>query len=285
MLRSVQSLHRCNILATDGIAGRVRDVIFDDRTWSVLYWVVDTGTLLTRRLILMSREAIGKPDWTLEYLPVILSRQEVIGEASAAPDLPARRQYLNEGLRFPACECLWPPGWYYVPLTMSSLDNESEDAELNCEGKQLNAHVQSSGEIIRSAVHATDGEVGSVEDFLVDVDRWTIRYMILNTTFRTSAGATAVPVRLVSGVNAARKSVFLNASLGVIRYSQGYEITVDAKDEFHVRRQVAARAVHRGAAATEFLAGQTALPSSGGAAKRGQSSQPDVRSVVGEERR
>src|SRR5512135_853615 len=215
MLRSVQSLHRCNILATDGIAGRVQDVIFDERTWSVLYWVIDTGTLLTRRLILQSREAIGKPDWTLEYLPVILSRQEVIGGASAAPDMPARRRYLNEGLRFPACECLWPPGWYYVPLTMSSLDNESDDAELHWGGKLL----QSSGEIIRSAVHATDGEIGSVEDFLVDVDRWTIRYIILNTTFRTSAGTTAVPVRLVSGVNAAERSVYLKASMGVIRYS------------------------------------------------------------------
>ncbi len=236
MLRSVQSLHRCNILATDGIAGRVQDVVFDDRTWSVLYWVVDTGALLSRSLILLSRDVIGKPDWTLEYLPVVLSKREVIEGTGADHGLPTARRYVKEALRYPGCECLWPPGWYYVPLIITSPDDDCDDTESICEGKQIDSRRLRSGEVLGYSVQATDGAIGVLGDILVDVDRWTVRYLTISTPFRSPGGTTAVPVRLVSGVSVAERRVNLKTSKAVIRYSQGYETSVDANEQFHVRR-------------------------------------------------
>jgi sporulation protein YlmC with PRC-barrel domain len=30
-------------------------------------------------------------------------------------------------------------------------------------------------------IHATDGEIGHVEDFIIDDETWTIRYLVVNT--------------------------------------------------------------------------------------------------------
>ncbi|MDP3614800.1 MAG: PRC-barrel domain-containing protein, partial [Rubrivivax sp.] len=63
MLRSTQDLQAFSIGATDGRIGDIRDFYFDDRAWVVRYLVVDTGTWLSSRLVLISPIALGRPSW------------------------------------------------------------------------------------------------------------------------------------------------------------------------------------------------------------------------------
>ena len=54
MLRSVKELTGYKILATDGEIGRVHDFYFDNQNWIMRYLVVDTGTWLPGRRVLLS---------------------------------------------------------------------------------------------------------------------------------------------------------------------------------------------------------------------------------------
>src|ERR1019366_3948857 len=58
MLRSMNDLEDCAIRATDGIIGQVKDLYFDDKAWVIRYLVVDTGTWLSSRKVLISPIAI-----------------------------------------------------------------------------------------------------------------------------------------------------------------------------------------------------------------------------------
>jgi len=62
MLRSMKDLEGYGIRATDGTIGHVKDFCFDDHTWVVRYLVVETGSWLSSRKVLISPIAIGHPD-------------------------------------------------------------------------------------------------------------------------------------------------------------------------------------------------------------------------------
>jgi hypothetical protein len=55
LLRTTNDLFDCTIGATDGPIGRVKDCYFDAETWVIRYLVVDTGTWLSSRKVLVPR--------------------------------------------------------------------------------------------------------------------------------------------------------------------------------------------------------------------------------------
>jgi hypothetical protein len=61
------------IAASDGQIGTVSDFLFDDRTWKVRWLVVDTGTWLSGRMVLIHPSAIGQADYERRQLPVALT--------------------------------------------------------------------------------------------------------------------------------------------------------------------------------------------------------------------
>jgi len=75
MLRGISDLRRFTIAATDGTLGRVGDVYFDDRSWSVRHLVVDAGEWLPGRRVLVSPIAVRSSAPTT--LHVALSKQEL----------------------------------------------------------------------------------------------------------------------------------------------------------------------------------------------------------------
>ena len=87
MLRTTNDLIDCTISATDGCVGRIKDCYFDDQTWVVRYLVVDTGTWLSRRLVLIPPSTIVSPDWPKQVLAVGFTRQQV----EDCPDIDTHR--------------------------------------------------------------------------------------------------------------------------------------------------------------------------------------------------
>ncbi len=54
MLRNATALEKCTIGATDGHVGKVPDLYFDDQQWVVRYLVVNSGSWLMNRAVLIS---------------------------------------------------------------------------------------------------------------------------------------------------------------------------------------------------------------------------------------
>jgi hypothetical protein len=74
MLRSATHLHGFTLRAIDGEIGKVDHLYFDDESWAIRYLVVNTGTWLDDRLVLISPFAIGQTDLASKQLEVRLTK-------------------------------------------------------------------------------------------------------------------------------------------------------------------------------------------------------------------
>jgi hypothetical protein len=107
MLRSMKDLENYAIRATDGIIGHVKDFYFDDGTWVVRYLVVETGSWLSSRKVLISPMAIGHPEWTGRVLPVSITKEQVKNSPDIDTDRPVSRQHERQYLEYYGYPFYW----------------------------------------------------------------------------------------------------------------------------------------------------------------------------------
>ena len=69
MLHDLKELIGSSVIAIDGEMGKVRNFLFDDLSWTVLYLVVDVGIWGEHRAVVLPIAAVERPDWEGEGLP------------------------------------------------------------------------------------------------------------------------------------------------------------------------------------------------------------------------
>src|SRR5271166_7106948 len=96
MLLSIKQLYGEKLGASDGEIGHVKDFYFDDQDWAVRYVVVDTGSWLPGRQVLLSPHAFGSLAPAGKTLAVNLTRKQVENSPAIELHKPVSRQYEEE---------------------------------------------------------------------------------------------------------------------------------------------------------------------------------------------
>ncbi len=189
MLRNVNDLRGFAILATDGVIGEVDDLYFDDENWAVRYLIGDTGGWLAGRKVLISPYAIGQPNWERRELPVKLSKAQVEGSPDIDTQKPVSRQHeahYSSYYGYPyywGSEGLWGLGTYPGILPADSPAEKEETTKTSAWAQgDADAHLRSCRELAGYHIQALDGDIGHVEDILVEDRTWAIRYLTVNTS-------------------------------------------------------------------------------------------------------
>ena len=118
MLEVGSALKGYAIEASDGRIGTVGDFLFDDRTWKVRWLVVDTGTWLTGRKVLVHPSAIGRADYERRELSVSLTKSQVKGSPDILQDQPVSQQMERRLYDYYG----WDPYWGDNYFGMGSMD-------------------------------------------------------------------------------------------------------------------------------------------------------------------
>jgi uncharacterized protein YrrD len=190
MLRSVNDLRGLTIRATDDEIGKVDQFLFDDVHWTIRYMVVNTGGWLLKELVLISPRSIEAVAWEERRVEVSLTRQQVESAPDIYTDQPVSRQ-MEEQL---ASYYNYQPYWYGPGLwgatgfpfglgvgagyTAAAMAAEHERA---AEAPHGDPHLRSTHEVKGYRIHASDGEIGHVDDFVMDDETWSIRYLVVDT--------------------------------------------------------------------------------------------------------
>lgn len=198
MLKLLKDLQGYAIRATDGDVGTVKDFYFDDERWVVRYLVVETGSWLSSRRVLISPVSIGHPEHGDKVLPVSITREQVKNSPDIDTDKPVSRQHeldYNQYYGYPAywdSVGLWGAGGLpgmslpdggILPLDMASEGQATAYAAAREEGhRHDDPHLRSAHEVTGYHIKATDGEVGHVQGFLIDDASWAIRYLSVDTS-------------------------------------------------------------------------------------------------------
>jgi len=184
MQYSVKDLKGYAIGATDGDIGNLDDFYFDDESWTIRYLVAETGNWLINSKVLISPFALGKADLSRKRLNVTLTKKQVEESPSIDTDKPVSRQYEAAYLDYYGFPYYWggPALWGPMPYPQLSLASQMRNEEARAEREEANDwHLRSADKVTGYHIEATDGDIGHIEDFIVDDETWQIRYMVVDT--------------------------------------------------------------------------------------------------------
>lgn len=176
------------IEARDGTVGSVQDAYFDDERWAVRYLVVDTGGWLPGRKVLVSPASLVPGDAGSDAIRAELTREQVEKAPGIDEDPPISRVLEEAHARYYGYPYYWtgPYLWGAAPLPMAVPPAGQAPRLHEREGRAAQqraeqSHLRSSAEVVGYSIRAADGEIGHVEDFLVDDESWQIADMVVDT--------------------------------------------------------------------------------------------------------
>lgn len=230
VIRAIADLTGDAILARDGRIGAVDDIYFDDAKWAVRYFVVDTGNWLPRK-VLISPASLAPLEGGADHLRADLTKQQVEGAPAAGEHPPVSRTLEEAHAKYYGYTQYWagPYLWGAVPFPHAALppladatapqraegraSRQRHESELRAAEKRArDSRLRSASEVTGYRILASDGEIGRVEDFVVDDADWSISDMVVDTNAWLPGGKVLVPPSAISGIDWERGEVRVRLS-------------------------------------------------------------------------
>lgn len=227
MLRNVRSLVGYAIRATDGDLGRVDEFYFEDHTWTIRYLVVETGNWLSGRKVLLSPVALGEADLESRTFDANLTMQQVRESPDIDTARPISRQhevdlhghyawqmYSGSGLS---------TGGMLTPAVSPVMFEPAEAGEdIPAQTEQDDPHLRSTRAVASYHIHATDGDLGRVADYIIDDETWQVRFLVVETGNWLSGRSVLIAPHWIKSVEWGESKVIIDLSREEIKSSPAY---------------------------------------------------------------
>jgi hypothetical protein len=236
VLRNTSAIKGYIIAANDGHLGTVSDFLFDDVTWLVRWLVVECGTWLSGRKVLLPASVLGHLDPERSQFSVRLTKQEVKDSPNIDARRPVSRQMEASVYDYYGWSPYWASGFYLggreyrldykpgaagpIPVRLSTLREENIAASRRGDD---DPHLRSIGEVVGYHIHADDGRIGHVEDFLLEEADWSIHYLVVDTKNWWPGKRVLVSPRSVTAIDWADNLVNINVGRQRVKNSPAYD--------------------------------------------------------------
>ncbi len=231
MKRSINSLLGYTIKGTDGEIGKVEEFYFEDRTSTIRYMVVKTGGWFSGKKVLISPEAFQNPEWDSKTFSVNLTQEKIKNSPDIDTDKPVSRQqeelmrgyYSWPGYYEYGMYGYWGVGmWGYPAVEESAVEKEMNQMKAT-EHANDNLHLRSTHEVKGYDIHATDGDIGDVEDFIIDDATWKIHFLVVDTGDWFPGKKVLISPDWIKEINWENSEVTVNASVEQVKNSPEYD--------------------------------------------------------------
>jgi len=180
MLTKATALTGYRLDGLDGEIGELRDFYFDDRKWAIRYLVADTGDWLTGRQVLLSPCALAAVIHKAHAIAINLTQQQIEDSPELRCNMPVSRQTEEAYHGYFG----WPKYWAdpYMRRSCPNPVHEGTTSETALLGDQAgDLQLHNTAAVSGYEIQAGDGDIGNVEDFIIDDVAWAIRYLIVDT--------------------------------------------------------------------------------------------------------
>ncbi|GJL70713.1 MAG: hypothetical protein NPIRA06_33480 [Nitrospirales bacterium] len=243
MLKTLMDMRGYRLRAIDKDLGSVEDFYFDDQLWEIRYLVADTGNWLPGRKVLIAPEALEPSDWEDKVFPLTLTSTEIEDSPGLETDLPFSLQKEKELRLFYKWREYWDDDIFIQPsgfTPMSVPGGEAIEPVLK-DGRNIsgrlngNPHLRSANEVQGYYIGANDGEIGHVDDFIVDDTSWQIRYLIVDTQKWLPGKKVLMAPKWVSFIDWDKHTVAVDMPRDTIEKSPEYDPNQPIDREYEVR--------------------------------------------------
>ncbi|MGD0330975.1 MAG: PRC-barrel domain-containing protein [Nitrososphaeria archaeon] len=221
MMLKVKTLKGYKLDSLDGEIGKVKEFYFDDKHWTIRYLVADSGNWLTGRQVLISPYALGAVNKEEQNIAINLTKKQIEDSPPIDSDKPVSRQVEESYYKYYG----WPPYWFgpYMWGNYPSIEHNREKwKEFTQAVKKWNPHLRSTDAVSGYHIQAYDGEIGHVEDFIIDDETWAIRYLIIDTQNWWPGKEVLVSPKWIKRVSWSESKVFVNLTREDIKQSPEY---------------------------------------------------------------
>jgi len=228
MLRSIKQLYGDELRATDGDIGRIKDFYFDDQNWAVRYVVVDTGSWLSGRLVLISPHVFTNFDLDGVCRGVNLTRKQIEDSPGYDSEKPVSRQYEDEYYRYYGWPNYWMGGglWGMSGFPMIAPYMEERPAEPASEpissSKRGDVHLRSTLALNGYHIQTNEGAIGHVIDFIIDHETWAICHVVVETGHWYSGKEIVISPKQIVRISYDESKVFVSVTKEAILKAPEY---------------------------------------------------------------
>lgn len=221
MLCKAKTVKGYRLEGYDGEVGKVMEFYFDDRHWTIRYLVADTGRWLTDRQVLISPYALVDISRAERHITVNLTKKQIEESPPLSSDKPVSRQFEEEYYGYYEWPMYWagPFMWGAYPYIVRNGNTLRESPPDEAPG---DPHLRSTQEVSGYSIHATDGDFGYVEDFIIDDETWAIRYLVVDTKNGWPGRKVLVSPQWIQRVSWSETKVFVNLPRDIIKGSPDY---------------------------------------------------------------
>jgi sporulation protein YlmC with PRC-barrel domain len=237
MLDTARSLKDYQLLAKDGAIGKVEDLYFDDKHWAVRYLVAGTGGWLRGRQVLVSPRALSGVDRKARTLSVRSTKAQIEESPLLAKETPVSKQFEESYHAYYGWPMYWggPYMWGGYPFLTP---DPNEPLAPSTKHDAWDPHLRSANHVTGFILEASDGEIGRVDDFVIEDSTWAIRYLVVATHHWWPGKKVLISPRWVENINWDHAgSVKIGLTREAIRSSPPYDeqalLTRDHEQALH----------------------------------------------------
>ena len=184
MIISSKQLTHFSIHALDDKVGGIRDILFDDETFTVRYLVADTNTWLPlSRKVVISPISVKQLDEDSESVHINMTVDTLKNSTSIDEHKPVSREYEENLFKYFGYGYYWigPGAWgeFAHPNELVELQR-AEESETETPKKSTN-HLRAVGEVGGYEVATTTDNVGHISNFVIDTESWKIIMLVVDT--------------------------------------------------------------------------------------------------------
>lgn len=185
MLRSAEQLLGYGLFAQQEDVGTCKDLLFDDRWWTIRYMVADTGNWLVGHQVLVSPHMIVKADWKTRHILLNIPKHKLEECPTPLEHETVSREHEKKIFQHFGYPYYWSGAGLWgsepYPIAADAALAEQMQEETGPKEDKKENHLRSFKAIKGYDIKALDGEIGHVEDFIVDDKTWALRYVVVDT--------------------------------------------------------------------------------------------------------
>ena len=236
MQEKVKNLEGYGLHSLDGEIGKVKEFYFDDHHWTIRYLVADTGNWLSGRQVLITPYSLSNVNKEKRTISVDLTKKKIEESPSLGSGEPVSRHFEQSYFRYYQLPMYWGGAhmWGAYPFFLRDTETRSEPVPGE---NDRDYHLRGTRAVTGYHIQAVNGEIGHIEDFILDDKNWAIRYLVIDTANWWSGKKVLIAPKWIERVGWDESKVFVNLSREMIKqspeYAEGSSITHDYETELH----------------------------------------------------
>ena len=221
MLIKAKTIQGYRLESLNGEIGKAKEFYFDDLHWAIRYLVADTGNWLSGRQVLLSPYSLVVVNVKEKHIEINLTKKQIEDTPSLNSDKPVSRQFEESYYGYYGMPMYWggPYMWGAYP---DIVRDREKWREYTPGEKAWDPHLRSTNDVRGHNIQASDGEIGHVEDFIIDDETWAIRYLIIDTRNWWPGKKVIISTKWIEKVSWIESKVFIDVSRETIRESPEY---------------------------------------------------------------